>query len=128
MWRLKKFHRAPRRYTEKIIYIIYLRYQRENHFTQMPQLILFRRRCTDRRLDMKRALPLWFKIWWIVNLVLLMIFFVYWSSIDFNFNYIVYIVMIYFSLWGAGAAGYRRELNNNKLKEERWKRQKPLDS
>ena len=62
-------------------------------------------------------LPSWFKIWWMFNLILTIVFFIYWISIDLQTNNIVLLFIVYANLWGLWAAKYRREKfitkNNN---------------
>jgi len=57
----------------------------------------------------KSDLPNWFKTWWIVNICLACIFIVYWFSVDFKSNYILFGFIIYSNIWGLWATRYRRK-------------------
>lgn len=54
-------------------------------------------------------LPGWFKIWWIVNIVLAIAFVVYWFTVDFTSNSFLFGFIIYSNLWGLWASRFRRK-------------------
>ncbi len=53
-------------------------------------------------------LPKWFNVWWIINVIIAIIFLIYWYSIEFESNTIVFIFIIFSNLWGLWAAKFRR--------------------
>ncbi len=56
-----------------------------------------------------KTLPLWFNIWWILNIILMAMFLLYWYSIDFSSNKFIVVYILYSNLWGLWAARFRKK-------------------
>jgi len=59
-------------------------------------------------------LPKWFNIWWSINIVLAIAFIIYWFTVDFRSDTIVFIFILYGNIWGLWATKYRRKKSAQK--------------
>ena len=65
---------------------------------------------------MNNSLPKWFNIWWVINVCIAIAFIIYWYSIDFESNKLVYVFILYSNLWGLWAAKFRRNIKDKLIK------------